>query len=161
MVGGLCGPCSIFHFIFVFIKPWLNKSCCMNRVLSSWKSPSSAGNKVCNIRWTLSAKTSLRYCPVILYFRVTIGLVENYATRLSVLLQIHLQGRRQSRSYACVGVLQTCTRPVVGKSVKDGSSDNITIFHLSKQQVLWLLHHYRRHLALTSVTSGLGIAALP
>ncbi|GFV42988.1 hypothetical protein TNCV_2661831 [Trichonephila clavipes] len=40
-------------------------------------------------------------------------------------------GRRQLRSYAYAGVLQTCIRPVVGENVKDDSSDHIIFFHLS------------------------------
>ncbi|GFW00762.1 hypothetical protein TNCV_2305351 [Trichonephila clavipes] len=32
-------------------------------------------------------------------------------------------GRRQSQSYARASVLQTCTRPVIGRSVIDDSSD--------------------------------------
>ncbi|GFT08504.1 RNase H domain-containing protein [Trichonephila clavipes] len=45
-------------------------------------------------------------------------------------------GRRQSWSYSCAGVLQTCTRHVVGKSVKGDSSDHIIFFYLSIDQAL-------------------------
>ncbi|GFX51848.1 hypothetical protein TNCV_5015501 [Trichonephila clavipes] len=45
-------------------------------------------------------------------------------------------GKSQSRSYACTGVLQTCTRPVVGKKVKDETSDHVTFFPLSTDQCL-------------------------
>ncbi|XP_055932793.1 uncharacterized protein LOC129962819 [Argiope bruennichi] len=51
-------------------------------------------------------------------------------------------GRRQSRSHACAGTLQTDTRPVVRKSVNHDQSDHITFFHLSIHQVLekyWIL----------------------
>ncbi|GFV88075.1 hypothetical protein TNCV_3242251 [Trichonephila clavipes] len=43
-------------------------------------------------------------------------------------------GRRQPRSYACTGVLQTSTCPVEGENAKDNSSDYITFFHLSIDQ---------------------------
>ncbi|GFV36496.1 transposable element Tcb2 transposase [Trichonephila clavipes] len=46
-------------------------------------------------------------------------------------------GRRQSRYYACAGVLQTCIRPVAsGKSVKHESCDRITFIYLSKDLFL-------------------------
>ncbi|GFU77243.1 hypothetical protein TNCV_4126201 [Trichonephila clavipes] len=45
-------------------------------------------------------------------------------------------GRGQSRSYACAGVLQTCTLPIEGKSVKEDSSDHITIYHFLIDQIL-------------------------
>ncbi|GFW45152.1 hypothetical protein TNCV_716541 [Trichonephila clavipes] len=42
-------------------------------------------------------------------------------------------GRRQSRSCACTGVFQTCTRPAVRKSVKDDSSNHTTLFPVTQR----------------------------
>ncbi|GFU58767.1 hypothetical protein TNCV_3089081 [Trichonephila clavipes] len=43
----------------------------------------------------------------------------------------------------------------------EDSSDHITFFHLSIDQILRVGHHCRQCLALTCVTNDLGIAALP
>ncbi|GFX54287.1 hypothetical protein TNCV_3823861 [Trichonephila clavipes] len=71
---------------------------------------------------------------VILPVRLAIGPAENHDTTVHIRTDLPpciAVGRRQSRPYACVGVLQTSTRPNVGKNVKDDSSDHITFFHLS------------------------------
>ncbi|GFY17386.1 hypothetical protein TNCV_657991 [Trichonephila clavipes] len=85
---------------------------------------------------------------MILPFRVTIGPVENHDTTGHIMTDpppCLTTGKRQSRSCACSGtcpekrvllVLQTCTPAVVRKTVQDDSSDYITFFQLSIEQVL-------------------------
>ncbi|GFV19366.1 hypothetical protein TNCV_3662991 [Trichonephila clavipes] len=72
-------------------------------------------------------------------FRVTIGTAESHDTAARIMKDqppYLTVGRRQSQSYVWAGVLQTCIRPIVGKRVKDDSSDHITVFHCSNDQVL-------------------------
>ncbi|GFW37019.1 hypothetical protein TNCV_5019171 [Trichonephila clavipes] len=84
--------------------------------LSSWKIPSPAGNKV----YDWSSSKPLNDC--------------SYLDRSTSILDSWKE--TQSRSYACAGVLQTCSRPVEKQNVKDDSSDYITFFHLSIDQIL-------------------------
>ncbi|GFX51903.1 hypothetical protein TNCV_3063211 [Trichonephila clavipes] len=86
----------------------------------------------CIVGWTWSAKSFLYFFPVILSFRVTIGPTENHDTAAHIMtdpIPCSTDGERQSSSYACAGVLQMCSCPFVGKSVKNDSSD-INFFHL-------------------------------
>ncbi|GFU40476.1 hypothetical protein TNCV_1208371 [Trichonephila clavipes] len=69
-------------------------------------------------------------------------------------------GWMQSGSYACPGVFQTYTCAVVGRRVKDDSSDHI-MFLLFKRPGFVSVNFCKRRLALTSAKSVLGIAALP
>ncbi|GFW59231.1 hypothetical protein TNCV_2781621 [Trichonephila clavipes] len=86
-------------FILVFDKPLLNNCRCMDYHSGKFNFP--AGNKVCIIEWTLSAKISL-YFPVVLPFRVTIGSAENHDTAAYIMKEPPpcLIERKQSRSYA-------------------------------------------------------------
>ncbi|GFV40338.1 hypothetical protein TNCV_4900571 [Trichonephila clavipes] len=72
--------------------------------------------------------------------RFTIDPAENKGTAAHIMTDtpssLTVGMRRQSRSYACAGVLQTCTRPTVETSVEDDSSDHITFFYLSSYQIL-------------------------
>lgn len=70
-------------------------------------------------------------------------------------------GRRHSFLYASSGERQTYTRPVVGKSVNDDSSDQTTCRHWSAVQFSWTLHHHFLMIALCGFISGLAIAVQP
>ncbi|GFV69026.1 hypothetical protein TNCV_1999921 [Trichonephila clavipes] len=84
------------------------------------------------IRWTLSTKISL-FSSKIFPFSVQTENPDKAAHFKTDPLPCLSVGRRQSRSLTCECVLQTCTRPVVGK---DDSSDHLTVFHLSIEQIL-------------------------
>ncbi|GFU88923.1 hypothetical protein TNCV_4445981 [Trichonephila clavipes] len=61
----------------------------------------------------LAAKISLYFSSVILPFRFTIGLAENTHSAVHIITDppsCLTVGRRQSRSYACPGALQTGAR---------------------------------------------------
>lgn len=69
--------------------------------------------------------------------------------------------RGQAFNPVCsLGVLQTCTCPLVENIVKDDSSDHITYFHLSVDQCLWFLHHWARNCTLVFLMRGFFTATL-
>ncbi|GFV36696.1 hypothetical protein TNCV_1033721 [Trichonephila clavipes] len=87
----------------------------------------------------ITAKISLYFFLEILPFIVTIGLAERHDAAAHIMTDrptCLTTRRKYSRPYACADVLQTCTHPVIGKSVKDDWSDGITFFHLLIYQVL-------------------------
>ncbi|GFV56641.1 hypothetical protein TNCV_951531 [Trichonephila clavipes] len=87
----------------------------------------------------LAAKISLYFSTVNLPFRVTIDPAENQDMAAHIMADpspCFTIGRRQSLSYAYANVLQLCTHPVVKKSEKDDSSNHISFFLLSIDQVL-------------------------
>ncbi|GFW59274.1 hypothetical protein TNCV_2910201 [Trichonephila clavipes] len=89
----------------------------------SEKPPSRYVEKGGNVEMFLSFFQWLLSPSVILPFRVRIGPAENHDMAFHIMtdpLPFLAVGRRQLRPYTCAGVLQTFTRRVVGKNVKDG-----------------------------------------